>query len=78
MMEHKCFDLIERRRVITDEMVENGWYPDSESDLWEVVECGADVFEIVDGVECANGHRHYHYGSPTQQLEEMSGAYRND
>lgn len=67
----KCIDLIERQRVITDEMVENGWYPDSESDLYEIVECGADVTEVVDGVECANGHRHYHLGTPSHRLDEM-------
>lgn len=69
-----CQWLVERRREITDQMVENGWYPDSESDLWEIVECGAPVTEITDGWRCEAGHHHYYYGSPSQIAEERREA----
>lgn len=69
-----CGWLVEREREITDEMVDAGWYPDSEADLWEVVECGAPVHDITDGWECDAGHHHYEYGSPSQIAEEHREA----
>jgi hypothetical protein len=53
-------------------MVENGWYPDSPSDLIEIVECGAKMRDIVDGVECEAGHTHYYYGSSSQLWDEVT------
>ena len=70
----KCQWLVERRRVITDEMVANDWYPDSEADLWETVECGATVHDITDGWRCEAGHHHFTYGSPSQIEEERCQA----
>lgn len=74
MSENTCGWLVQRRREITPKMIEAEWHPDSESDLWEIGECGASTREITDGWECEAGHRHYYYGSPSQRAEEMMEA----
>jgi len=53
-----------------------GGYPDSPSDLYTEVECGAKVTHHVDangskGWSCEFGHHHWEYGSPNQQAEEF-------
>lgn len=73
-MSRTCQWLIEIPREVTVEMSDEGWYPDSESDLWVTVECGAPVHDITDGWKCDRGHHHFTYGSPSQIAEERMMA----
>jgi hypothetical protein len=40
------------------------WYPDSPSDVYTTVECGAKVTFDPGGFTCENGHDHRTYGGP--------------
>lgn len=54
-----CDWLVERRVVVTDAMVEDGWSPDFPSDLVEEVECGLPVVphpDYPEGTTCTAGH----------------------
>lgn len=45
------------------------WYPDSPSDVYRIIECGAPVHVVKvtaygEHTRCENGHTHDPYGSP--------------
>jgi hypothetical protein len=53
------------------------WYPDSPSDVYTELDCGAPVFAKdgdLDHTFCTNGHVRLAYGSPAQQAEERAEA----
>lgn len=53
------------------------WYPDSASDVYTEVECGAPLTRDAGGWTCANGHDHRTYGGPEHteffDAEEFQG-----
>ena len=53
-----CPWLVERQRHIPDEAYEDGWFPDSPSDLVEIVPCGG----VVDP-DSRHGMCSYHRGA---------------
>lgn len=57
------------------------WYPDSPSDVYTDVECGASVRSLdgtTDHVCCDNGHTHHAYGTEEAERDiiEMEDRYR--
>jgi hypothetical protein len=56
--------------------------PDSPSDCWTMVACGAPVYaingDLDTGYYCSEGHRHLTYGSPAQQVEEALEAFMEE